>query len=361
MPLDDWTLIGKVIRSVSSTFKPRQNVNPPRAPHRKSSPRVRRGEYLARYVSDCVNCHTQLDSTTFEPIGPEFAGGWEMEPAPLPGVDMAVWFRTPNITPIKGGGLTKFPDRATWIARFKAGRPPASWSPMPWESFAWMSDADLGALYEFLHSLQPIESHNPANDLPQSHRLTPVLSSRCRPRFLHWQGPGLNVYRFAAHAMAVDVQRATGELATNWQRIRRRYKWWQLALFSVGVVAFITVMSALFLPVGERPAHVYPDSTVPAVASADFATALGAVVGAPVERGGSIAVLNNGDEFLPALLQSLNEATSTIHFSVYIWSSGEMSDQVLRVLERKQREGVAVRVLLDGFGSIKISDASSNP
>ena len=26
-----------------------------------------RGEYLARYVSDCVNCHTQLDSTTFVP------------------------------------------------------------------------------------------------------------------------------------------------------------------------------------------------------------------------------------------------------------------------------------------------------
>jgi mono/diheme cytochrome c family protein len=160
VPLDDWTLIGKVIRSVSSTFKPRQNVNPPStAP--EEQPTRGRGEYLARYVSDCVNCHTQLDSTTFEPIGPEFAGGWEMEPAPLPGVDMAVWFRTPNITPIKGGGLTKFPDRATWIARFKAGGRQHPGSPMPWESFAWMSDADLGALYEFLHSLQPIESHNP--------------------------------------------------------------------------------------------------------------------------------------------------------------------------------------------------------
>ena len=62
-------------------------------------------------------------------------------------------------------------------------------------------------------------------------------------------------------------------------------------------------------------------------------------------------ILNNGDEFFPALLQSLNEATRTINFSVYIWSSGEVSTQVLKVLERKQREGVTVRILLDGLGS----------
>jgi cardiolipin synthase len=161
--------------------------------------------------------------------------------------------------------------------------------------------------------------------------------------------------------MAVDVQRAAGEVTTGWHRIRRRYKWWQLALFCVGVVAFVSVMGALFMPVGQRPTHIYPDSEVPTVQSPDFTTALSAVVGAPVERGGSITVLNNGDEFLPDLLQNLDQATSTIHFSVYIWSSGEMSDQVLRVLERKQQQGVAVRVLLDGFGSLKVSDEEFEP
>jgi cardiolipin synthase len=161
--------------------------------------------------------------------------------------------------------------------------------------------------------------------------------------------------------MAVDVQRAAGEVTTGWHRIRRRYKWWQLVLFCVGVVAFVSVMGALFMPVGQRPTHIYPDSEVPTVQSPDFTTALSAVVGAPVERGGSITVLNNGDEFLPDLLQNLDQATSTIHFSVYIWSSGEMSDQVLRVLERKQQQGVAVRVLLDGFGSLKVSDEEFEP
>lgn len=137
---------------------------------------------------------------------------------------------------------------------------------------------------------------------------------------------------------------------------RRRYKWWQLALFVIGVIAFVTVMGSLFFPVGNNPGRMYTDAEVPSVSSPHFSTALAALTGAPVEHGGTITILNNGDEFLPALLQSLGEATRTINFSVYIWSSGEISKQVLSVLERKQREGVTVRILLDGLGSIKVPD-----
>jgi len=137
---------------------------------------------------------------------------------------------------------------------------------------------------------------------------------------------------------------------------RRKYKWWQFALFVIGVIAFTTVMGALFLPVGNQPARIYTDAEVPPVDSPHFATALSSLAGAPVEHGGDISILNNGDEFVPSLLQSLNQATTTIHFSVYIWSSGEISKQVLSVLEKKQREGVTVRILLDGLGSIKVPD-----
>ena len=156
--------------------------------------------------------------------------------------------------------------------------------------------------------------------------------------------------------MAVDAQRLAGRVSSRWHGIRRRFKWWQLALFAIGVIAFASVMGALFLPVGNNPARVYTDSEVLPVSSPHFSTALAALAGAPVEHGGFITVLNNGDEFVPALLQSLNEAASTIHFSVYIWASGEISKQVLSVLERKQREGVTVRILLDGLGSIKVPD-----
>jgi hypothetical protein len=49
----------------------------------------------------------------------------------------------------------KFPDRATFIARFQRGGRQYPGTVMPWEAFARMSNEDLGALYEFLHSLAP--------------------------------------------------------------------------------------------------------------------------------------------------------------------------------------------------------------
>ncbi len=156
VPDNEWTLAGKVIKSLSSTFKPRENVNPPKvAPEEKPTPQ--RGEYLARYVANCVGCHTPLDDTTFEPSGPEFSGGEEMEPMPFPGAEKSTWFRTPNITAVKGSALMKFPDRATFVARFKAGGRQHPGSPMPWESYSRMSAEDVGAIYEFLKALPPAD------------------------------------------------------------------------------------------------------------------------------------------------------------------------------------------------------------
>jgi cardiolipin synthase A/B len=161
--------------------------------------------------------------------------------------------------------------------------------------------------------------------------------------------------------MAVEARTLTHEVGTRWHAVRRRYKWWQLTLFVVGVVAAVSVLSALFYAVGNKPARIYTDTTPPAVDSPDFVTALGAIVGAPVEHGGTVQVLNNGDEFVPALLESVEQAQRTINFTVYIWSDGTFSAQLLRALEKKQREGVAVRVLLDGLGSLKVSDKDFEP
>ena len=156
--------------------------------------------------------------------------------------------------------------------------------------------------------------------------------------------------------MAVAAQRANRSVTSRWQGMRRRYKWWQITLFAIGVIALVTVTTSLFLAVGDKPARIYTDAAVPTVDSPYFTTALSAVAGTPIEEGGTITILNNGDEFVPALLQSISEATRTIHFSVYIWSSGEFSSRLLRALENKQRSGVSVRVLLDGLGSLKVPD-----
>ena len=156
--------------------------------------------------------------------------------------------------------------------------------------------------------------------------------------------------------MAVDAHRLTRGVGDRWQAVRRRYKWWQLTLFVIGVVTAVSVFSALFFAVGDKPGRIYTDSAPPPVESPHFSTALSTIVGAPVEHGGTITTLNNGDEFVPALLDAIAHAERTINFAVYIWAEGTFSDQLLAALEKKQREGVTVRVLLDGLGSIKVPD-----
>ena len=131
VPANEFTLIGKVIKSLAPTFKPREpdTVQPP-ATSPPEQMTVERGRYLANYVSNCVGCHTDLSDTTFAPIAPEFAGGEVMGPANTSDADPKVWFVTPNLTPLKGSGLMKFPDRATFIARFKVGGRHYPGSPM---------------------------------------------------------------------------------------------------------------------------------------------------------------------------------------------------------------------------------------
>jgi mono/diheme cytochrome c family protein len=151
-PPNEWTTMGKVIKSFVSVMKPRSAIHPPRtAPPQQVT--TERGEYVARYMSNCVGCHTPRDPNTFAATGPDFSGGFEMQPEPLPGVDHTIWFISPNITPAAGGGLMKFPDRETFVARFQKGGRQHAGSPMPWEAFARMTIEDIGAVYEFLRSL----------------------------------------------------------------------------------------------------------------------------------------------------------------------------------------------------------------
>ena len=158
VPENRFTLIGKVVKSFAPVFKPRTEVRPvPESP--AMAPTVERGEYLARTVANCVGCHTKRDPISFAAISAEFSGGSEMEPSSRPGADPSLWFVSPNITPARDSALSKFPDRETFVARFQKGGVHHLGSPMPWESFGQMSAGDLGALYEYLHSL-------PAQDGP---------------------------------------------------------------------------------------------------------------------------------------------------------------------------------------------------
>lgn len=134
------------------------------------------------------------------------------------------------------------------------------------------------------------------------------------------------------------------------------YRWWQVAFFIIGVVSVLSIIGALFFAKGSSPKYHYTNGPVPAVDSLDFPINLAHTVNAGLEEGGSVEILNNGDGFYPALLDSFRDAKKTINFSVYIWEDGEASDMILPVLLEKQKQGVQVRVLLDGLGSKNAPD-----
>ena len=158
----EWTFMGKMIRTMAPTFKPIYNPNPPdKAP--PMAPTIERGEYISKYVANCVGCHTPRDMMTYEPIGPEYSGGMEFEPLPTLheklGIDPNLWHRSPNITPHPESALSKFKNLKEWKDRFRIGRS-IPISAMHWGPFSKMSDEDLEALWVYLHSLDPV-----ANDV----------------------------------------------------------------------------------------------------------------------------------------------------------------------------------------------------
>lgn len=160
VPANEWTFMGKAVKSISSTFKPVENPGAP-ATAPAMAPTIERGEYLARYVSNCVGCHTERDMMTYEAIGPEFAGGMEFEPWPelhkFLKVDTTLWVKTPNITPDPGSALSKFKTREDFVKRFRQGRI-IPYSPMDWGPFSRMSEEDITAIWMFLQSLKPVKN-----------------------------------------------------------------------------------------------------------------------------------------------------------------------------------------------------------
>lgn len=118
---------------------------------------------LGRYIANaaaCVDCHTRSEKG--QKAGPEFAGGFEFR------FPTGAVLRSPNITPSKQGGIGAW-SREQFIARFKAAAD-STYAPhtvdmangefqtvMPWTMYAGMTEQDLGALYDYLRTVPPVD------------------------------------------------------------------------------------------------------------------------------------------------------------------------------------------------------------
>ncbi|MEX2282812.1 MAG: cardiolipin synthase [Gemmatimonadota bacterium] len=128
--------------------------------------------------------------------------------------------------------------------------------------------------------------------------------------------------------------------------------WWLLTLAVLGLLAVLSGFVTLFSSLGRRPRRLTVNQP-PAVDSAEFLEAISGTVNAPLQSGGHATLLNNGDEFFPAIIKAIREAKKTINFFVYIWEPGEASGMITTALVERAKAGVAVRVLLDGLGGLR--------
>ncbi len=115
------------------------------------------GKYLVQMAA-CIDCHSMRTKTGKFVKGMQFAGGMKF---PLPG---EAWAVSANITPDSSTGIGAW-SQEHFVLRFKQAREDAANevapgefnTHMPWKSYGGMKESDLGAIYQYLHSLNPVK------------------------------------------------------------------------------------------------------------------------------------------------------------------------------------------------------------
>lgn len=74
--------------------------------------------------------------------------------------------------------------------------------------------------------------------------------------------------------------------------------------------------------------------------------------GYPVYNGSKIKYFKNGEEKFKSLLNDLKSAEKYIFIEYFIIGKGYMWDTILEILKEKSQEGVEIRVMYDGLGSL---------
>src|ERR1043166_8506690 len=121
--------------------------------------------------------------------------------------------------------------------------------------------------------------------------------------------------------------------------------WTGLILF---FFAIILIFCLLFIRRHTLPYHFEHTFAVKDPEFIGSALALSDPVLVP---GNKIDILNNGDEYFPAMLKAIGGARKTINFEAFILYSDEVGTQFRDAFCERARAGVEVRVLVDNIGS----------
>ncbi|AJP04571.1 phospholipase [Streptomyces cyaneogriseus subsp. noncyanogenus] len=78
------------------------------------------------------------------------------------------------------------------------------------------------------------------------------------------------------------------------------------------------------------------------------------LIGIAATEGNALLPLRNGDEIFAAMLKSIRAARRTVDMMTFVYWRGDIARQFAEALADRARDGVRVRLLLDGFGSRQI-------
>ncbi|HEV2084357.1 MAG TPA: phospholipase D-like domain-containing protein [Gemmatimonadales bacterium] len=139
---------------------------------------------------------------------------------------------------------------------------------------------------------------------------------------------------------------------SEWLGFGSDLPWWGWALIAIGVIAIVSVIGALFLPDWHDDDYTVGFEADPG--SESFVEWSAAFLNGPIFQGGEVTLLQNGDAFFPAILKAIKEARDSVNFEVYIFEPDEIGRQFIEAFKERARAGVEVRLLLDGFGAMKL-------
>jgi len=130
----------------------------------------------------------------------------------------------------------------------------------------------------------------------------------------------------------------------------------------VAIVAIFLQLLMLYAAlVGYGPAYRVSTANREALDSEDFALALESLTDAKVNYDSRAEVLSNGENFYPAELEAIRNATSSINLEAYIFHRGRVADQFLQALTERAAAGVIVSLVVDAVGSASTLDEYFQP
>jgi phosphatidylserine/phosphatidylglycerophosphate/cardiolipin synthase-like enzyme len=82
-----------------------------------------------------------------------------------------------------------------------------------------------------------------------------------------------------------------------------------------------------------------------------------AIANWPWREGNEFRLLDASDQYFERMIQAIDDAQSSILLEMYLVESGVLAGRFIEAFVRAARRGIGVRLLLDGFGSLGLSQA----